>query len=69
MFGKQSILLDMRYSTYTTVPPLSPFPADGDCVSLSSALVDHRAVCPGELAQQAKNRAEGKARYERSRRT
>ncbi len=64
--GDQStVLLDPHANCYVAVDEHQVYPDDGSRVFLTTALVEHKAVCPSERREQAQAREQGKAQYDR----
>ncbi len=62
--GTETVLLDPHYNTWVSVEEHHFFPADGDRVFQSSALVEHAAVCQGQRQAQQRDREAGKKTYQ-----
>jgi len=62
--GTETVLLSPHFRTYIALEEHHIFPEDGDRVCLSTALVEHAAVCTARRQQQARDRAQGKAQYQ-----
>ena len=65
-YGPKTVVLDPHFKAYACIDEHHIYPEEGDKVFLSTALVEHSAVCSGERKAQAEYRKEGKAQYERS---